>query len=190
MVRPTKFRLSSFVIVPFLALLLSPVSTISSSLSDFEAKQDSCATVEGTFDLAELMEATSHQCIEQIIGDLVIGGTNGELTEDQINALRNLRKIDGSLRIRGNSELQDLKGFENLTEITGMLFIGNNKKLATLDGMNNLTTVGKRLALYGNESLGSLEGLENLRTTADVDIQGTALRSLTGLEQLTVQGNL
>ena len=190
MMSSTKIRLSSFLIVPFLALLLSPVSTISSSLSDFEEKQDSCATVEGTFDLAELMEATSHQCIERIIGDLAIKYTDGELTEDKINTLRNLKTIDGSLWIRGNSELQNLKGFENLTEITGTLSIANNKRLVTLDGMNNLTTVGKRLALYGNESLGSLEGLENLRTTVEVDIKGTALRSLAGLEQLNAQGLL
>ena len=187
MMNSTKIRPPSFVIVLFLPLLLSPVSTISSSLSDSEAKQDGCATVEGTFDLAELMEAASHQCIERIIGDLVMGSINGELAEDQIDALRNLKTIDGSLRIWGNPEMKNLKGFENLTEITGTLFIGNNKKLATLDGMNNLTTVGESLALYGNESLGSLEGLENLRTTVYVDIEGTALRSLTGLEQLDAQ---
>ena len=182
-----KIRLPSFLIVLFFLLLLSPVSTVSSSLLDSEAKQNDCTTVEGTFDLAELMEAASHQCIERIIGDLVIKSINGELAEDQINALKNLKTIDGSLQIRENSELQNLKGFENLTEITGTLFIAGNKKLATLDGMNNLTTVGKRLALYGNESLGSLEGLENLRTTVDVDIEDTALRSLAGLEQLNVQ---
>jgi hypothetical protein len=130
-------------------------------------------------------------------GSLVIGGT--ALTN--LNALNALTTV-GVLNISGNQLLVSISGLKNLTAATE-IGISWNPKLSSLTGLEGITAVDN-LSLGGNhltdlagldnlasataititEDIESLNGLGNLAQAGYVQIQGTQLVNLQGLQGL------
>ena len=120
-------------------------------------------------------------------GDLTISGS--DITS--IDALREIRFVEGNLIVRDNSVLSSLKGLENLQGISGGLDVHGNGRLSNLDGLSSLANVDGYVYVYGNAALTDikrLSGLTSVGGTLNVSSNG-ALRSLNGLENITSIGS-
>ncbi len=112
-------------------------------------------------------------------------------------------EILGELRIEGmldSTAITNLNGLSPITTIGGSLVIYGNDGLTSLDGLNNLATIGGNLELgkvyqwqpeLVNEMLSDISALSNLMSIGgSLHIEGTALMSLTGLENIqTIPGD-
>ena len=94
-------------------------------------------------------------------GDVTIGlWVGSDITN--LNGLKSLKNISGSLRIEGNPMLADLTGLSNLESVGGTLGISWNDILVSLKGLEKLTSIGGTIEIYWNGSLRNLSGLDNL----------------------------
>ena len=125
-------------------------------------------------------------------GDVIISGS--EITN--INALRNIRFIEGNLIVRDNPVLLTLEGLGSLKGISGGLDIHGNQRLSNLDGMASLSSVDGYVYVYGNAALADIKRLSGLTSVGNGPIGGTlnvssnaALRSLDGLENINLIGS-
>ncbi len=84
-----------------------------------------------------------------------------------LRALKNLRRIEGSLRINNSHGLKNLEGLENLEEIGGILIIENNDNLESLKGLENLTWVKREIIINDNKSLKSIAELKSLEQVGE-----------------------
>jgi hypothetical protein len=127
----------------------------------------------------------------QIEGDVVIGDylCKGDITN--LNGLRVVTSIGGSLTISNNTLLNSLTGLNSLTSVVRAFWLYGNNSLSDLTGLEGLTAVGHFLYIYGNDSLTKLEGLENLVSIGGYleIINNDALSSLMGLENLQSLGD-
>jgi hypothetical protein len=158
--------------------------------------------VESRADIAAL--ATRGGSAYVINGDLQIVGSDLAT----LAGLEGLRRVEGSVEIWFNDEMQSLAGLEGLESVgaglgpAGILssassagktahvvegfLIFENRALCSLAGLQNLAFVGGGLSIVNNHSLGSLAALERLqRIDGSLDIWfNGALASLAGLQNL------
>lgn len=110
--------------------------------------------------------------IEEIQGNLMIGGNMGNPNLLNLSGMDNLSIIGGSFTIENNASLTSINGIvadenqsalnmSSLEEVGGSLVIINNESLVDLVGLE-LNSINGDLIIEGNESLGSLEGLDGL----------------------------
>ena len=138
-----------------------------------------------------------------INGDLQIVGSDLAT----LAGLEGLRRVEGSVEIWFNDEMQSLAGLEGLESVGAGLgteilssassagktahvvegfLIFENRVLRSLAGLKNLSFVGGGLSIVNNQSLYSLADLERLqRIDGSLDIWfNSALASLAGLQNL------
>ena len=120
-------------------------------------------------------------------------GDNFELTRNEnltsLEGLDNLSSIDGTLVVRSNQRLKNMKGLEFLNTITEGLSL-LDCEIATLEGLDNVRNLGHLLISPAN-NLSNLSGLEGLERVVDFRINGNgSLLSLTGLGLTTITGDL
>ena len=125
-------------------------------------------------------------------GDVIISGS--EITS--IDALRDIRFIEGNLIVRDNPMLLTLEGLGSLKSISGGLDIHGNQRLSNLDGLASLSGVDGYVYVYGNAALTDIKRLSGLTSVGTGPVGGTlnvssnaALRSLDGLENITLIGS-
>lgn len=129
-----------------------------------------------------------------------------------LNGLRNLKKIDGSLLISEtdisiiqeldqleeiggvlsfymNSSLKEIKNINSLRSVNELSFFGN-EDLLTIYGFNALTHCNNTLSINGNGNLETIEGFNNLlHIGGDLSIESNSkLVKLKGFEQLNEVG--
>ncbi|MCE7925864.1 MAG: hypothetical protein DYG98_22670 [Haliscomenobacteraceae bacterium CHB4] len=130
--------------------------------------------------------------LKKINGGLMIGNNDG-LTS--LSSLGNLHSL-AWLEITGNAALSNLNGLEQLTFLN-TLNVYNNASLTSLSGLSNLTTVDRNVDIIDNDALGSLDGLEKL-TSVGAAFPGegifslfdnATLTNLNGLQHLTTLAN-
>ncbi|HEX6276949.1 MAG TPA: hypothetical protein VFZ53_28105 [Polyangiaceae bacterium] len=107
----------------------------------------------------------------------------------QIEGIRGLETIGGSLLVRGNG-LVNLGGLESLRRIgsdpaNDAVVFTNNPTLTNVTALSGVTSVVASLSVSNNSELTSLEGLDGLVETSSVTIAGNALlAALDGLTEL------
>lgn len=108
-----------------------------------------------------------------------------------------LKKVNGSISIMKNENLQTLKGLESLTQFNGDLRIQDNPKLTSIEALGNVTnSIDEEYGLFGfgglqivsNPLLANLNGLHHIKATGWISISGN--HSLTDLEGLGNIGQL
>lgn len=135
-----------------------------------------------------VQNASALSSISGLNGVTEIGGgitiaSNALLTS--IAGLNNVTNIDGDVVIQDNAQLVNVSGLRALTAIEGALLIESNGQLANISGLSNLQTIDGSVSIY-NTSLVDLAGLQIASTGSLTVAYNDALKSLTGLEQLTV----
>jgi cysteine-rich repeat protein len=106
---------------------------------------------------------------------------NRALTD--LNGLRNLTSVKGTLTISTNDVLTDIHGLGALTDIDH-LTISSNNALVALDGLNDIHY--PYLQIHGNASLTSLESLSHLTSIGRLAVTSNSrLTNLRGLGNLT-----
>lgn len=110
-----------------------------------------CTVLRGTIDLGDMtftnLDALAN--VRTVEGDLNLF-RNEKLVN--VSALRNLKSVSGALRIHHSVLLESLEGLENL-ESVGELFIRSNSGLRSLAGLSKLKTVGGDLSIFLNDKL-------------------------------------
>ncbi|MFM9946401.1 MAG: hypothetical protein ACKV1O_00530, partial [Saprospiraceae bacterium] len=123
---------------------------------------------------------------ETIAGDLHLGKYSQLANIDNLLAMSNIRRVEGSLYIRSNFFLENLHGLENLQFIGKHFNISENQRLVSLEGLDQLEFIGDSLAIIENMELQSLSGLNQLDT-----IRGTlGIRDNNSLVNLEGLNNL
>lgn len=107
---------------------------------------------------------------------------NDELAD--IKALSKTKSLR-SLRILGNSLLQNLNGLHNLKSIHQELSIGLNPLITSLNTLQSLSYVHK-INITGNNALENLNGLEQIKEVNTIVIKNnSSLKTIEGLQNLT-----
>ncbi len=101
---------------------------------------------------------------ETIAGDLHLGKYSQLANIDNLLAMSNIRRVEGSLYIRSNFFLENLHGLENLEFIGKHFNISENQRLVNLEGLDQLEFIGDSLVVFENDALQSFSGLEQLDT--------------------------
>jgi hypothetical protein len=83
---------------------------------------------------------------------------------EQVNGLKNIDTILGSVTISRNFALKNL-GMKRLKKIDGYLDIFDNGLLSDMSGLDSLNTIGGNLFVEKNPMLPSLLGLDNINPT-------------------------
>ena len=106
--------------------------------------------------------------------------------------VENLVAVGGDLRIGWNAELMSLAGLDGITAVEGDLWIEDNDGLTSLAGLDGITAVGGTLRISGNDGLTSLAGLNNIATVGgDLTVKhNNGLTTLAGLDSLTAIGGV
>ena len=106
--------------------------------------------------------------IREVPGRMLHVSSNGSL--ENIEGLRNLTRVGGSIRIWNNPYLESLEGFENLTSIGESadedyqdLEIRQNTRLREVNALAGIEHIHGHLRIQTNNSLQSIDGLNNLR---------------------------
>ena len=117
------------------------------------------------------------------------GVFNGDVTirtQEDIDALRGCRVIDGDLIIRTDASTLDFSPLDGLQTITQDFVIRQNLSLTSVSGFGALSRVGGVLSIFLNEALTSVPSFPQLRRVVDgifID-DNTSLASLTGFGAL------
>jgi len=118
---------------------------------------------------------------------------NNEGIEEITSGFENLSKINWSLIIQGNNELQIVNGFPKLKDIGSALSIGRwdndsqaNKNLTQIDGFSSLENVGHSVQIELNEKLIILKGFNSLENIGRwIKIHNNEdLKSINGFKKL------
>ena len=102
-------------------------------------------------------------------------------------AFKNIKTVEGELKIIGNDDLSSLTGLDSISLIGGDLNISSCENLTSLNGLNNLINIGASLRIHNNPSLTNLSALSNLASVdKNLSIQeNDELINLIGLDQIT-----
>ncbi|WP_313111895.1 hypothetical protein [Aequorivita sediminis] len=113
-----------------------------------------------------------------------------------LNGLRNLTKIEGSLLI-SETDITTINELEKLEEIGGVLSIYMNSSLREINNFNSLTSINE-LNVFGNDKLKAISGfnaLKNCNSTFDINVNEN-LETIEGFnnlihigEDLVIQSN-
>lgn len=91
--------------------------------------------------------------------------------------------LNMGLVINDCDSLVDLEGIEGLDRVGSYVIVADNDALASLAGLGELTDTDF-LTLRGNASLRDLRGIGAMRLLYNLNVRGTSLESLAGLESL------
>ncbi len=163
-------------------------------------------TVEGVLNIYFNNQLKSLKGLHNVetVGEKLIIQINQGLTT--IDAFQKLKAI-GSLFLLGNSSLKDMAGLSNVEKVEGLVFISSNG-LETLEGLQSLTSVGSdfeilvsrelqsikqleqleiiegSLRINGANNLSDFSGLGALKKVKSIEIKGTSIYDLKGLDSL------
>jgi hypothetical protein len=130
--------------------------------------------------------------LKPLSGLSVVGGDLGIRSTSlaSLDGLQQLTRVGGTLRLGGNEKLKTLDGLEHVQDI-GALDVDDNPLLQSLSGMAALTQVGRAGAVLAESiTIWDVPALEDLGLHAltavygGISIRGTALTSLSGLDNL------
>ena len=131
----------------------------------------------------------------EILGALIIEETEIE----NLQGLRNLKKIGGDFRLKFNHQLTSLDGLDNLYYIGQSLRYQNNQNIEHIDGLSGLRYIGRNLALVGYDKITNIDafkGLDYIPGTLSISYHDSLLH-IDGLSnvdsigtQLTISNNL
>ncbi|GAB3888943.1 beta strand repeat-containing protein [Spirosoma agri] len=107
-----------------------------------------------------------------------------------LNGLRNLTSVDGTLQISNNAQLTNLTGLGNLQRVGYDFQINSNPTLTSIAALTALTSVDNNLQISNDPQLTNLTGLNNLqRVGGDLRLESNqALTSIAALTALTSVG--
>ena len=156
------------------------------------------ADCEGTYVLSDAVDAAGRTPLEEctvLDGDIVVAPP-GDTGAVQVRDAPALVAITGSVILRSNNNATAFEGLNALAFVGGDVDIFQNPELASLNALANLRCVGGSLfleRLYKLEDLGSgtfarLHAVANNDPTAQMRVEGTALRSLDNLAALVRVG--
>jgi hypothetical protein len=121
---------------------------------------------------------------ETINGNLVINDVPSDPIVD-LDGLRGLLSITGSLIIQSNTQLASIEGLSDLESVGGELFIGSNPLVPDLDALSGIDAV-RALLITANSSITDLDGLRGLRSAVAVVVGGNdQLADVDGLSGLS-----
>ncbi|OGQ85930.1 MAG: hypothetical protein A2289_20745 [Deltaproteobacteria bacterium RIFOXYA12_FULL_58_15] len=83
------------------------------------------------------------------------------VTDDDLQRLRGVRRITGDFLLMGSQTVTDLNSLRALEEVGGSLYVERFEHLADLSGLDRLKRVGNGIVRF-NPRLQSLNGLESL----------------------------
>lgn len=123
------------------------------------------------------------------LGDVLIK-ENRATPIHNLEGLRSITSISGSLEINGNSQLSSLQGLDNLKKIEGSLIISGNPSLSDIDALQHLSGTLRNGRIANNGSLANLQGLVGLQSVSgDLTISNNPdILNFTGLENLRFVG--
>jgi len=133
--------------------------------------------------------------LESVNGPVKISG-NSELTS--LKGLRNLTSINntndfyGSLHIAGNVKLKSLEGLNNLKKIESSLFISNNQELEDCSSLKNLQELNNYFHFYNNDNVVSLTDIGNsIQIIDEIEISDSEkLTEISSFENLTEMNSI
>jgi hypothetical protein len=142
-------------------------------IDNFPSNCSTCNIINGNvlIEGSDITNLDSLLSIEQIIGYLNIGGTNGNPNLISISGLENLSFVGEELVINNNSSLTTLNGIaesENAMQLSDLESVGgnfeitNNNALLNLIGLEELTSVEGSMIISDNDELLSLTGIEDI----------------------------
>jgi hypothetical protein len=129
-----------------------------------------CAQVVDSLMITNDTPPESVECLEQVLGDLIIGPTT---KFSDLTMLSNLREVGGTIDLFGNSALTSLHGLELLASVEH-LHVRRNHKLQDLHGLESLVHVDL-ITVVNNEGLISVAGLPSGLAPAVLDIEDNDL---------------
>ncbi len=131
----------------------------------------------------------------EVTGNLFIQDDgNGHDDIVQLNGLRHLVSVGGTLSVRKNAALMDVDGLSALISV-GEIHVVDNGALTGIDGLRRLTLAGWGL-ISENGALRNVDGLRGLATVKNLSIRENGalknvdgLRALSTVEDLSLWGN-
>jgi len=105
-----------------------------------------------------------------------------------LEGLKKLRSVGGSLFLASNLSLVNLQGLDSLRIIGGMIEMTGNDALINLKGLNNLESINGDLWIHHNDALSSIIALSHLTSTGGGGVSihdNDALTSLTGIDNIS-----
>ncbi len=157
-------------------------------LQDLSPLSNVQGTIEGSLVLVNtrVRELLPFSNITSINGDLQLSA----LQITSLEGFENLTELRGNLTLENNFQLDEINDLQGLTSLSSSLRISNNTSLSNLRGLRNITGVlPGSLQLINNNRITSLEPLNNLTSLSELEITGSALSDLAGLENLTLIEN-
>ena len=103
-----------------------------------------------------------------IVGNLIIGYTDGSVTHsdiDDLTPLSNIVRIMGNVWIQQNEQLANLNALTHLQTIGGYFSVSNNDSLTTLGNFHLLQSIGEYFSVSNNNRLttpGDFPGLQSI----------------------------
>ncbi|WP_138484978.1 CBM96 family carbohydrate-binding protein [Dyadobacter bucti] len=122
-------------------------------------------------------------------GCTVLNGNVGIVSTNitNLDGLRSVTRIAGSLNINFNPNLVSIAGLSSLEQLDGSLNIEDNDNLLTIDGLQKLVRPLQRIRIVYNErltSIAALSGVTRIYNTLSIGAN-PALTSLEGLHNVT-----
>lgn len=111
------------------------------------------------------VEKIKGQKIVQITGDLIIEASylnNYKTNISDLTSLKNIKKVNGKLKISMVDAVTNIDFLESITEVGGQLGIFSNKNLISIASLKNLESVGE-LAIVNNNNLISISSIGQIK---------------------------
>ncbi len=147
---------------------------------------DSSACPSGSVSIANEVQLERLVGCTHITGDLIVRRSLLEST----SGLESLTRIDGSLVIRQNEELRDLRGLEHLEFVGGYLELEANPVLVDLVGLSALEEVGRNLSVAAGPEMLAVELPSLERVGGHIDASGGDRATRLSMAALTQVGGL
>lgn len=118
----------------------------------------------------------------QVLGNLTVQDVNSPSSIKDLNPLMTIVLIDGSLTIKENLLLKEIRGFTALENIGGNLTVIANDNLETINTFENIESIIGNLEIYGvNNGTGVINGFQNLNLIGS----NLTIQSVSGIENFT-----
>lgn len=181
-------------LILLLALSTTPAWSQTCSVAAFKTQADvdnfstaypGCTVLNGNVGIVStnITNLDGLRSVTRIAGSLNIN-FNPNLVS--IAGLSSLEQLDGSLNIEDNDNLLTLDGLQKLVRPLQRIRVVYNERLTSIAALSGVTRIMNTLSVGGNPALTSLEGLHNVsRVFGAVSIgQNDILRDLNGLRRL------
>ena len=158
-------------------------------LQSFASGQQTSTCLQGGISLLAQEQiddfSISYPGCTRIAGNVTISGS----TITNLDGLKYLKTIDGSLKISGANQLQSLAGLENLDSLYGNFMLNSNPALNSLEALASTSYIGGDVEIVNSPSLVNLKGISVDSIMGSLILQGDhSLTDLSGLESVTYIG--